>query len=103
MGKIEDIIVKDRITASNQEMFDSICRRIEKEQQNKLPNALGVGMKLCCCLIALLSVLNFVLFASVDKVQTSERFNDEEYHAFAKENYFDILSDYYPEELLKEE
>ena len=70
MGKIEDIIAKDRITASNQEMFDSICRRIEKEQQNRLPFAVGLSVKLACCLVILLSAVNFIAFENNEEVQT---------------------------------
>ena len=101
MGKIEDIIAKDKIKTCEREMFESICSRIDREQQNRLPFAVGLSVKLACCLVILLSAVNFIAFENNEEVQTVDGYDNEEYHIFAKENYIDILSEYYPEELMK--
>lgn len=102
MRNLEEFIAKDRIEVDNKNMFDSVCKRIDEEQESKLPIVTSIGLKLCCCLIVLVSLFNMFGMKSHDDIQTAQNDNTE-YQIFAQENYFDILSDYYPEELVKGE
>ncbi len=102
MRNLEEFIAKDRIQTDNKDMFESICKRIDREQESKLPIAISVGLQLSCCLIVLISIFNMFDRKSYDELQTAQSDNME-YQIFAQENYFDILSNYYPEELVKGE
>ena len=102
MKNLEDFIAKDRVQTTNKDMFETICALAEKRKRENTPKGLSVVVAVLCCIVVTLSVLN--VFATYDKTtaQTALQQESEEFQVFAQDNYFDILSDYYPEELIQE-
>ena len=102
MKNLEDFIAKDRVQITNKDMFETICALAEKRKRENTPKGLSVVVAVLCCIVVTLSVFN--VFATYDKttVQTALQQESEEFQVFAQDNYFDILSDYYPEELIQE-
>lgn len=102
MKNLEDFIAKDRVQTTNKDMFETICALAEKRKRENTPKGLSVVVAVLCCIVVTLSVFN--VFATYDKTtdQTALQQESEEFQVFAQDNYFDILSDYYPEELIQE-
>ena len=102
MKNLEDFIAKDRVQTTNKDMFETICALAEKRKRENTPKGLSVVVAVLCCIVVTLSVFN--VFATYDKTtaQTALHQESEEFQVFAQDNYFDILSDYYPEELIQE-
>ena len=102
MKNLEDFIAKDRVQTTNKDMFETICALVEKRKRENTPKGLSVVVAVLCCIVVTLSVFN--VFATYDKTtsQTALQQESEEFQVFAQDNYFDILSDYYPEELIQE-
>ena len=102
MKNLEDFIAKDRVQTTNKDMFETICALAEKRKRENTPKGLSVVVAVLCCIVVTLSVFN--VFATYDETtaQTALQQESEEFQVFAQDNYFDILSDYYPEELKQE-
>lgn len=102
MKYLEDFIAKDKLTVSD-EMFERICAGVEKEKQSQMPAFLSKGVQICFVLTAVLLMLNILTAKKESNLQARLQQENEEFKAFAKENYFDILSDYYPQFLIEKE
>lgn len=102
MKHLEDFIAKDKLTVSD-EMFERICAGVEKEKQSQMPAFLSKGVQICFVLTAVLLMLNILIAKKESNLQARLQQENEEFKAFAKENYFDILSDYYPQFLIEKE
>lgn len=101
MKQLEEFIEKDKLAVSD-EMFDRICRGIEREKQSRMPVFVTKGVQFCLVLTAVLLMVNVLTSNKEVSMQTGLQ-ESEGFKAFAKENYFDILSDYYPQFLVGEE
>ena len=102
MKYLEDFIAKDKLTVSDG-MFERICAGVEKEKKSQMPSFLSKGVQICFVLTAVLLVLNILTEKEESNLQAGLQQESEEFKAFAKENYFDILSDYYPRFLIEKE
>ncbi len=102
MKHLEDFIAKDKLEVSDK-MFERICAGIEKEKQSQMPAFLTKGVQICFILTAALLMVNILTGREEDNLQAGLQKENEEFKAFAKENYFDILSDYYPQFLVEKE
>ena len=80
-----------------------LCAGVEKEKQSQMPAFLSKGVQICFVLTAVLLMLNILTAKKESNLQARLQQENEEFKAFAKENYFDILSDYYPQFLIEKE
>lgn len=102
MKNLEDFIAKDRVQITNKDMFETICALAEKRKRENTPKGLSVVVAVMCCIVVTLGLFNVVSSYDKTTAQTALQQESEEFQVFAQDNYFDILSDYYPEELIQE-
>lgn len=101
MRNLEEFIAKDRVQTTNRDMFETICILAEKRKRENTPKGLSVVVAVLCCIGVTIGLFNVFTSYNNTTAQTALQQESEEFQTFAKDNYFDILSDYYPEELIK--
>lgn len=102
MKNLEEFIENDKQGFANEYLFDAICKRADREQALRLPKGLSRGLLVCCVLAAAVLSVNLLTSRSESELLAQSEQNAEFFESFTTENYFDILSDYYPEKLLDE-
>lgn len=95
---MEDLLIKDRVKETNPYLFQKIQMRIAKKNLFVLPNWAYKSMNFSFAILLLLMTLNISYFTKADNA--SKEMAQINYDKFVEDNYFDILVNYYPSELL---
>ncbi len=103
MKEMEEFIEKDKLDSAKGDMFERICQRAEQRKASQMPKGVIMSLSLCCVIAALTLFANIFVQNNQGELLADQMQQEENFKAFAQENYFDILSDYYPEELLEQE
>ncbi|MDR0790199.1 MAG: hypothetical protein LBO06_05350 [Bacteroidales bacterium] len=100
--KIEEMLMKDRIEEANPYSFARLEAKIDANRKQYLPKSFGVAVRLAFCAVVLLLGANaYVVFSQTSQIrETAQR--DSSYEKFMSDNYYDVLANYYPEELFFE-
>lgn len=102
MKNLEEFIENDKQGFADKDSFDAICEKVDREQALRLPKGLSRGLLVCCLLAAAVLPVNLLTNKSENELLAQREQNEKLFESFTTENYFDILSDYYPEKLLDE-
>ena len=100
MENMDGFIQKDMQRQTNASLYSDIMFEIERRESLFLPSGFTKCL-LACCIVLLFSVavnLSDLFSGNRDGFVADEQ--TEAFEQFAQENYFDILSDYYPEQIL---
>ncbi|MDD3667809.1 MAG: hypothetical protein WCX10_04010 [Bacteroidales bacterium] len=93
---MEDLLIKDKIKEANPYLFQKIQMRIAKK--DLLPKWAYKSINVGFAFLILFMTLNILSFTKTDYV--SKEISQKTYDKFMEDNYFDILVNYYPSELL---
>lgn len=96
--KMENLLIKDKVKEANPYLFQKIQMRIAKKNLFVLPKWAYKSINLSFAFIILLMVLNISSFTKNDNGY--KEISKSTYDKFVEDNYFDILVNYYPSELL---
>ncbi|MDR1724864.1 MAG: hypothetical protein LBR28_00515 [Bacteroidales bacterium] len=98
--KVEDILKKDRLTEVNPFGFMRLQAALEEREKQYIPKRFAIVAKISLCLIAFAIITNayeLIIFNKSQKTVIAEQ--KDSYEKFMSENYYDILTKYYPQEL----
>ncbi|MDR1847656.1 MAG: hypothetical protein LBR17_06015 [Bacteroidales bacterium] len=99
---VEEILMKDKITETNPYSFARLEAKIEEKSRQYLPKKFSLAVRLAFCAVVLSLGANAYVVLSQDNSTKQTTEHDLAYQKFMSDNYYDVLANYYPEELLFE-
>ncbi len=103
MKTIEEFIKSDNFKTLSEDSFENLFQKAEREKGSRGPKGFATSLGVCCLIAIVTLVANILIQNNSTELLAQENQEEMLFNSFAQENYFDILSDYYPEELLSQE
>jgi uncharacterized membrane protein YukC len=94
--KLEEILKNDMIDETNPFAFSRLEAVLEERQRQLIPKKFAAATRLALCLVVAIIATNAYIVFSTQKNNINQQ---EAYQKFMSDNYYDVLADYYPQEL----